>query len=125
MSNNIYIWDEQEIVRNIGHHIKKKREIMGLTQEKLAELMDISITTISRLENGQQCTSVKNLIKLANILQLDVSDLFSSYKFSDAMELKENDELIITILKQSSPQQKKHFIEYMKWFLDNYPHLQP
>ena len=125
MSNNIYIWVEQEIVRNIGHHIKKKREIMGLTQEKLAELMDISITTISRLENGQQCTSVKNLIKLANILQLDVSDLFSSYKFSDAMDLKENDELIITILKQCSPQQKKHFIEYMKWFLDNYPHLQP
>ena len=125
MSNNIYNWDEHEIVRNIGHHIKKKREIMGLTQEKLAELMDISITTISRLENGQQCTSVKNLIKLANILQLDVSDLFSSYKFSDAMDLKENDELIITILKQSSPQQKKHFIEYMKWFLDNSPHLQP
>lgn len=125
MSNNTHNWDEREIIRNIGHHIKKKREIMELTQEKLAELMDISITTISRLENGQQCTSVNNLIKLANILQLDVSDLFSSYKFSDSMDLKESDELIITILKQSSPQQKKHFIEYMKWFLDNYPHLQP
>ena len=41
MSNNIYIWDEQEIVRNIGQRVKKRREIMELTQEKLAEMMDI------------------------------------------------------------------------------------
>ena len=54
--------NDTEIVKNIGQHIKKKREIMWLTQGKLAEIMDISITTISRLENGQQCMSVKNLI---------------------------------------------------------------
>ena len=117
--------NDNEIVKNIGEHIKKKREIMGLTQEKLAEIMDISITTISRLENGQQCMSVKNLIKLSKVLQIDVADLFSSYKFSDSISLKAEDEQIIEILKQSTPQQKRYFIEYMKWFLDNYPHLQP
>lgn len=122
---SIHANDWKEIVENIGQHIKKKREVMELTQEKLAELMDVSITTISRLENGQQCMSVKNLIKLAKILHLDVSDLFSSYKFSDSISMKSEDELILAILNQSSTQQKKHFIEYMKWFLDHYPHLQP
>lgn len=125
MSNNTYNWNEHEVVKNIGQHVKKKREIMELTQEKLAELMDISITTISRLENGQQCMSIKNLIKLANILQLDVADLFSNYKFSTSISLKSDDEQIIAILNQCTYQQKKYFIEYMKWFLDNYTHMQP
>lgn len=117
--------NENEIVKNIGQHVKKKREIMELTQERLAEIMDISITTISRLENGQQCMSVKNLVKLSRILQIDVADIFSNYKFSDSISMKTEDEQIIEILKQSTPQQKRYFIECMKWFLDNYPHVQP
>ncbi len=98
---------------------------MELTQEKLAEMMDISITTISRLENGQQCMSIKNLIKLGKILQLDVAELFSSYKFSTSITIKDDDKQIIDILNQCTPQQKKYFIEYMKWILDNYTHMRP
>ncbi len=88
-------------------------------------MVDCSITTISRLENGQQCTSVKNLITLAQILQMDVADLFASYKFSESFSFKAEDEQIIELLKQSSPNQKRYFIEHMKWFLDNFSHLQP
>ena len=87
MSIDINNLDDKDIIKNIGKHIKKKREIMGLTQESLAEIMDLSITTISRLENGQQCMSVINLIKLARVLKMDVADLFSSYKFSDMVAL--------------------------------------
>ena len=67
--------NENEIVKNIGQHVKKKRETMELTQERLAEIMDISITTISRLENGQQCMSVKNLVKLS-LFQLQIQRFY-------------------------------------------------
>ena len=125
MTFDINNWNEQEIVRNIGQRVKKRREIMELTQEKLAEMMDISITTISRLENGQQCMSIKNLIKLGKILQLDVAEFFSSYKFSTPITIKDDDKQIIDILNQCTPQQKKYFIAYMKWMLDNYTHMRP
>ncbi len=35
MANTTENWNEKEIIRNIGKHVKRKREIMGLTQENL------------------------------------------------------------------------------------------
>lgn len=116
--------DENEIIRKIGLQVKKKRETAGYTQERLAELMECSVTTISRLENGQQCMSVQRLVKLAKILHADVSEFFSHYKFSDTISMKREDEQVIEILRQSSAKQKQYFIEYMKWMLDEFPYFE-
>lgn len=121
MKSNTEHWDEKEILQNIGLQVKKKREMAGLTQERLAEKMECSVTTISRLENGQQCMSVQKLIRLANILCTDVSDFFCHCKFSDSISMRKEDEQVIEILKQSTNEQKKYFIEYMKWMLDEFP----
>lgn len=116
--------DENEIIRRIGLQVKKKRESAGYTQERLAELMECSVTTISRLENGQQCMSVQKLVKLAKILHTDVAEFFSHYKFSDTISIKGEDEQVIEILRQSSVKQKQYFIEYMKWMLDEFPYFE-
>ena len=52
--------------------IKKYRKIHNLTQEKLAELLDISPRQLQRIESGQTETSLKTLKKLIKIL--DISD---------------------------------------------------
>lgn len=122
--NSDYL-DEAEVIKNIGLRVKKRREITGYTQEKIAELMDCSTTTISRLENGQQCMSVKNMVRLANVLKTDMSDFFADYKFSDTYVLKSEDEQIKELLRECTVQQKEYFIKYLKWVLENYPHFQP
>ena len=58
----------------IGRRIKLAREAEKLTQEQLAEMVDLSPMHVSVLERGQKPPKLETLIKLANIL--DVSGDF-------------------------------------------------
>lgn len=55
--------------------IKKYRKIHNLTQEKLAELLDISPRQLQRIESGQTETSLKTLKKLIKILDISDEDI--------------------------------------------------
>jgi len=55
--------------------IKKYRKIRGLTQEQLAEMIDISTRQIQRLEKGTDVPSFTTLQKLVIILNISDKDL--------------------------------------------------
>ena len=48
-----------------GKRIRELREKNNLTQEKLAEILDLDYQTISRIETGYYFTSYENLEKFA------------------------------------------------------------
>lgn len=52
----------------IGKKMKNKRKSKGLTQEKVAEQLDISISFVSRIERGGVKVSLETLVKIANCL---------------------------------------------------------
>jgi len=60
--------------------IKKYRKIHNLTQEKLAELLDISPRQLQRIESGQTETSLKTLKKLIKILDISDEDIVNYKK---------------------------------------------
>lgn len=60
--------------------IKKYRKIHNLTQEKLAELLDISPRQLQRIESGQTETSLKTLKKLIKILNICDEDIVNYIK---------------------------------------------
>lgn len=61
---------------NIGKTVKKLREKMGLSQEKLARLADVSNNTVINIEAGKQDNpTIETLKKVANALQVGVDDL--------------------------------------------------
>ncbi len=55
---------------NIGKRIKKARQYMGLTQEELAEKVDMDSKHLSKIENGLHLPSYNTLKKLSNFLNL-------------------------------------------------------
>ena len=55
--------------------IKKYRIIKNITAEKLAELTGLSRTLISNYESGKNLPTNKNLIKLAEVLEVEPKDL--------------------------------------------------
>lgn len=61
---------------NLGKNIQKYRKLNKITQEKLAELVDVEINSISSIERGKYFPSPDNLVKLANALNVSLSDLF-------------------------------------------------
>lgn len=60
--------------------IKEYRKKLGLTQEKLAELLDISPRQLQRIESGQKETSLKTLKKLIKILDISDEDIVNYIK---------------------------------------------
>lgn len=58
--------------REMGQRIKKQRKAVKLTQEKIAEELNISVKHFSEVERGIAGLSVENLIKLSDILGVSI-----------------------------------------------------
>ena len=60
---------------NIAKNIKFYRKSMGLTQEKLANLLNGKKSLISNYENGYSTPDIYILIKLADIFDITLDEL--------------------------------------------------
>ena len=78
--NNQYIIgmkEKPEKIRQIlAQNIKKQREKLGLTQEKLAEIANLSVQTINTIEGCRMWISDKSITQLAKALQVEIFQLF-------------------------------------------------
>lgn len=59
----------------IGKRIKVARIEAGFTQERLAEIVDISPTHMSNIETGTTHVSLSVIVRIANALSVTVDDL--------------------------------------------------
>jgi len=59
----------------IGQRIRKFRRACGLSQEVLAERVDISVTHMSHIETGHTKLSLPVLVALAAVLETSTDDL--------------------------------------------------
>lgn len=58
------------------NHLKAFRERHGLTQEKLAEKMQVSRQTIISIEGGKYVPSLELALKFGHLFKCNVEDLF-------------------------------------------------
>jgi len=68
---------KNNILRTIGINIKHARNEKGLTQEQLAPMIGLSRTQLVNIEGGNTSTSIEKIIKLAEVLEIDVSILLN------------------------------------------------
>ena len=62
--------------RAIGNRIKQRRKALGLSQENLAEVLDVSYQQVQRYENGTNLLNTDKLQVVAGFLNIPVSFLF-------------------------------------------------
>ncbi|MCI9625157.1 MAG: helix-turn-helix transcriptional regulator [Clostridia bacterium] len=61
----------------IGKRIKEERRKRQLTQERLAELVDVTPAFIGHIERGERSLSLITLIKISNCLGVTIDYLLS------------------------------------------------
>ncbi len=96
----------------LGNRIRKTRMNCGITQEKLAEMVDISTNFMSLIENGRNM-SVETLVKIADALGVTVD-----YLLSDTMDLQ-SDKIMTQIaqnLSSLSDDEKLFFLNVIKQY---------
>jgi transcriptional regulator with XRE-family HTH domain len=52
--------------------IKERKDILRINQEYLAELSEVGIATLKRFESGKGNITLNNLLKIADILGLEI-----------------------------------------------------
>jgi transcriptional regulator with XRE-family HTH domain len=63
--------------KDIGQAIKQRRLALCMSQEKLAEQLDVSYQQVQRYENGSSKLNVENIQTLAEALSLPVTFFFN------------------------------------------------
>jgi transcriptional regulator with XRE-family HTH domain len=76
----------QRLAFIVGANIANRRRAIGLTQDQLAEKLNISGASLSRIESGMAAPRFPRLEQLAEILFCHVTDLFR--KESDPLSVK-------------------------------------
>lgn len=66
-----------QIRQVIGKNIREGRQWLGLTQERFAEIVGLSVQSLSALENGAQFARMDTYCKIAEALKLPLSSLFA------------------------------------------------
>ena len=75
---------------DIGLRIRNERIRQNVSQQKLAEMADLSITHTSHIETGNTKVSLPSLIKIVNALNITMDDLLCD-SIIKAKEVFEND----------------------------------
>lgn len=85
----------------IGQRIRKYRKAKGLSQEDLAEKVNISVTHISHIETGNTKLSLAVFVDLANALEVQADD----FLFDTPTERRNSLNTLSDVLDTCSPQQ--------------------
>lgn len=72
----------------LGKRIKELRKAANLTQERLAELIDIETGSLSGIESGRHFPSLTTLEKIANHLDVELKALFDFKHLISVEEMK-------------------------------------
>lgn len=66
--------------KQLGTYLRQHRKAQGLTQERLAELCDLTPEHISGIERGRRYPSMKTLVRMADVLQITLAEAFQFQK---------------------------------------------
>lgn len=66
-----------------GKRLRELRTAKMLTQETVAELIDIKPENYSRIENGLSFPKPENLVKLSKVLGVEIAELFQFNEIND------------------------------------------
>jgi transcriptional regulator with XRE-family HTH domain len=67
---------EQKIIKYFGKRVAEVRKSRGMTQQELAESINMSVVAIAYIETGKRWARLSTLSKIARSLKVDIADLF-------------------------------------------------
>ena len=85
----------------LGKNIKEARKSLKMTQEQLAEQIDVSTVFISQIENGSRKPSLETIYKISIALKIKIDTLINT-----ADENIRDIEKLIELLSRCSPSER-------------------
>jgi transcriptional regulator with XRE-family HTH domain len=65
-------------LKSIGGNIRRYRQSKGIKQEYLATRLGLTKSALSRIENGARDTTLKNILQIAVVLEINPQLFFDT-----------------------------------------------
>lgn len=95
----------------LGLRIKELRKAQGMTQERLAEIVDIEPKHLSRIEVGKSFPSLDTLEKIAAALNDELKDFFEFQHLHSPREVRKS---INSILEEVDPDKLSEILKILR-----------
>ena len=95
---------------NLGERIKQCRKSRGLTQDKLSELLNISVMSVRRWEWGERKPDISIIPKLASVLNTSVEYLMGINETNMASNAQDTNETIEHMLQKAKTRDFKNLV---------------
>lgn len=69
----------EDVRAALGRRIRDLRKIKGWSQEELAHRAGLHWTYVGQVERGKRNIAIVNIAKLANALNVNLSEMFSAF----------------------------------------------
>ena len=99
----------------IGQRIRKYRKEKGLSQEQLAEKVNISVTHMSHIETGNTKLSLPVLVDIAGVLQVGADHLLTDTPTDGSKNL------LLQLIADCTPQQIELICDIVKAVKNRFP----
>lgn len=90
---------DERLLQEMGLRVSERRKELGMTQEQVAEKMDVSVQMISNLELGRKAIRPENLVKICSILSTSADYLLTG---------KHNESELLDLTHKMSKLSQKH-----------------
>lgn len=78
--------DTEALKAKLGHYLSEGRKSRNLSQEKLAELAELSTNHISKIERGESGVKFETVARICRVLELSLDDFIFSADFGSEPE---------------------------------------
>ena len=101
--------------QKIGAFLKELRKEKTVTQEQLAEVLNVSRRTVSRWETGSNMPDLDILVELADYYDVDIRELLDGERRSEQMD-KELKETVLKVADYSNEDKLNYTKRLHVWF---------
>ena len=119
---------------HVGKRLRQRRNVLGMSQEKLADQLGITFQQVQKYERGTNRVGASRLFQIGRALGVPTSHFFEGYSgqglsgeviaedtqkiSSDVMESRETIELIKAYYAITNPKVRKKMLEMLKSWND-------
>jgi transcriptional regulator with XRE-family HTH domain len=109
-----------ELESQIGERIRSRRIRAGVSQENLGKPLGVSFQQIQKYEKGTNRVSAGRLLKIAEVLECDVTDFFeglqdsrtrAAAEFSQFLSTKEGIAIVEAMLRIKTQEMRRTIID--------------
>ena len=105
-----------DIDKHVGAAVRARRIEIGMSQEKLAELLDVTAQQVQKYEKGVNRIAASRLFDISRALRFPIAAFFPAEQISEAIDTSERGEWL-AVWRRSTADQRPGLLAMAKAYI--------